>query len=119
METLRSNRVPGTYLETFFKQTPYNRVMAVWASWITLKDRNEPGGWSNPQDAKEFMRTGEVVEAMINGLPRHQWWAIRKSRGICTVWIFPTLNILDALEAAEITLTTKMKKNADTHRFFN
>lgn len=101
------------------RDTPFNRVMKVWVSWMSLKDRQEPGGWSHPQDAKEFMRTGEAADTMINDLPRAQWWAVRKARGIATVWRFPEQSLPDALEGAETTLTKKMLINVDTRRYFN
>lgn len=101
------------------RDTPFNRVMKVWKSWMSLQDRQEPGGWSHPQDAKEFMRTGEAVDAMVNDLPRVQWWAIRKATGIASVWRFPELSLPDALEQAEMTLTKKMLINVDTRRYFN
>jgi hypothetical protein len=104
--------------ESFVEQTPFNRVMDIWTRWIKLKDNNETGGHSNLQDTKDFMKAGEAVEAMINELPRHQWWAIRKSRGISTVWIFPNISILGALEDAENTLTPKMKNHLATWRYF-
>lgn len=99
--------------------SPYNAVMKVWARWMTLVDRQEPGGWSHPQDAKEFMRTGEAVDAMINDLSRVQWWAVRKAHGIATVWRFPELSFADALAEAESKLTEKMLKCVDTRRYFN
>lgn len=101
------------------RDTPYNRVMKVWTSWMSLQDRQESGGWSHPQDAKEFMRTGEAADSMINDLPRVQWWAVRKARGIASVWRFPELSLPDAMEAAEITLTRRMLINVDTMRYFN
>lgn len=99
--------------------TPFNQAMQVWASWISLKDCQTSSGWGHPQDAKDFMRTGEAMEVMINDLPRVQWWAIRKSRGIATVWRFPDLSLPDALEQAEQILTPKMRNNLATRRFFN
>lgn len=116
------------------RDTPFMRCMKIWASWITLKDQRNVGGWSHPQDAKEFLRAGEAVEVMINDLPRVQWWAIRKAHGIApgvefagdaprrvgvSVWRFPDTSLPDALEAAESTMTPKMRNNIDLRRFFN
>lgn len=106
-------------LEAPDSDTGFNRVMKVWTSWMSLADRQESGGWSHPQDAKEFMRTGEATDVMINDLPRAQWWAIRKARGIATVWRFPDLSLMDQMAAAETTLTAKMLINVDTRRYFN
>ena len=99
--------------------TPFGRVMSVWARWIALRDYQETSGDANLQDTRDFMRTGEAVETMVNNLPRHQWWAIRKSRGISTVWIFPNLSLEQALADAEKILTPKMKEHLATRRYFN
>lgn len=101
------------------EQSPFARAMDVWSRWVALSDQVCSKGDSNLQDTKDFMRAGEAIETMINDLPRHQWWAIRKSRGISTVWLFPNLSILDALEAAEKILTPKMRQHIATRRFFN
>ena len=100
------------------RDSPYDRVMKVWASWMSLQDRQEPGGWSHPQDAKEFMQTGQAVDTMIDDLPRVQWWAVRKARGITTVWRFPEQSLADAMFEAEVTLTRKMRLHVDTRRYF-
>lgn len=106
--------------DTVTKLSPYARCMKVWASWLTLSDRQQGGGFSHPQDAKEFMRTGEAVEAFVNDLPRVQWWAVRKAAGVSpAVWRFPETSMADALEQAEITLTVKLRNNRDTMRYFN
>jgi hypothetical protein len=101
------------------RDTPFNVVMKIWARWMTLADRQEPGGWGHPQDIKEFMRTGEAVDAMIDDLPRVQWWAVRKAHGIATVWRFPDLSFADAMAEAEEKLTAKMLLCVDTRRYFN
>jgi len=101
------------------RQSPYNVVMAIWASWQTLKDYQHSDGDGHPQDAKDFMRTGEAVEVMVNDLPREQKWAVYKARGICTAWIFPNLNFADAVAAAEDAILPKMKINLATRRYFN
>lgn len=100
-------------------ESPYNRAMAIWASWIKLSDQQESTGNGHPQDTKDFMRTGEAVEVMINDLPRLHWWAIRKSKGIATVWRYPDRSLPDALAEAEEILTVKMRNNLATRRFFN
>lgn len=109
--------VVGTIAPT--RNAPFAAIMKVWASWITLKDSREVGGFSHPQDAKEFMCTGEAVEVMINDLPRVQWWAIRKANGVApAAWRFPDTSMADALEDAETTLTAKMRRNLYTRRYF-
>lgn len=101
------------------RDSPFSRVMKTWARWMTLQDRQVSDGWAHPQDVKDFMQCGEAVEAMVNDLPRIQWWAIRKAHGIATVWIFPEGSFADALLQAEVTLTKKMLKNIATRRYFN
>lgn len=101
------------------RESPYNRTMAVWVSWMKLKDCQTTGGWGHPQDSKEFMTAGEAVDVMIDDLPRIQWWAIRKAHGITTVWRFPDHSFADALAEAEEKLTPKMRNNLATRRFFN
>lgn len=106
-------------VETLHEQSPYSIVLALWAQWMRLADHQYSMGDGNEQDTKDFMRTGEAVDAMINDLPRHLWWAVRKSRGICTVWQFPGIKIEDALQKAEEILTAKMKNHVATRRYFN
>jgi hypothetical protein len=99
--------------------SPFVTVMKIWARWNTLADRKESGGWSHPQDVKEFMRTGEAVEAMVHDLPSVNRWAVFRAFGIATVWRFPHLSLPDALLEAEEMLTPKMLHNVDTKRYFN
>lgn len=105
-------------VDTFHQQTPYEVCLGIWTEWMRLKDQQHSSGFGNPQDVKEFMAAAEAVEAMINDLPRYQWWSIRKARGICTVWAFPHVSLPDALEKAEAALTPKMRANSATKRYF-
>lgn len=105
--------------ESIVKLSPFDEVMNIWARWITLKDSQHSAGISNQQDAKDFMRCGDAVEVMVNDLPRIQWWAVRKSRGISTVWIFPNTSFTDAMMRAEDILTEKMKNHLATRRYFD
>lgn len=105
--------------ESIAKREPVDRVLDIWASYISLADSCSPGGYANDQDVKDFMRTGEAVETMVNNLKRHQWWAIRKSKGICTQWIFKDAIYEDALTQAKEILVAKMRINVATARYFN
>ena len=105
-------------VDTFHQQTPYDVCLGIWAEWMRLADHQHPSGYGHPQDIKEFMATAEAVNAMIDDLPRFQWWAIRKVRGICSVWSFPNVSIEDALRQAEERLTPKMRANVATRRYF-
>jgi hypothetical protein len=104
--------------EAFEAMTPYGKLLTIWTRFYSLSDIQHTNGDSNPQDTKDFMRTGEAVDAMINNLPRHQWWAIRKSRGICTAWNFPSIRLETALEQAEEAMTPKMKIHVACARYF-
>lgn len=114
MQTARKNES-----DSFVEKTPFGEVMSIWTRWMALKDQQHTGGDSNLQDSRDFMRTGEAVEVMINDLPRIQWWAVRKSRGIATVWIFPNTSLSEAMERAEEILTPKMRAHIATRRYFN
>ncbi len=74
---------------------------------------------ANQQDTKDFMRAGEAVNTMIDALPRVQWWAIRKARGMCTAWIFRDDAFAGALQDAKDTLEPKLKTHVATRRYFN
>lgn len=106
-------------VDTFHAQTPYQRVMNIWARYTRLDDHQYSDGEAHPQDVKEFMRAGQAIDVMIDALPRHLWWAVRKGHGICTVWNFPHLVLEDALQAAEDILLPKMKNHVDVRRFLN
>lgn len=99
--------------------SPYNRVMKTWARWMQLDDKQHPSGDAHPQDVKEFMSCAEAVDVLIDGLPRHQWWAIRKAHGITTAWRFSEISFADALAAAEQNLLPKMQKNIAVRRYFH
>jgi hypothetical protein len=109
---------PAVLNEAPQADSPFVTVMKLWARWNSLADRKESGGWSNPQDVKEFMRTGEAVEAMVYDLPSVNRWAIYRAFGIATVWRFPHLSLPDALLEAETKLTPKLLENVDTKRYF-
>jgi hypothetical protein len=98
---------------------PFDVVMGIWARWMKLKDSQSSGGDAATQDTKEFMALGEAVMVMLDGLPRIQWWAVMRSRGICTVWRFPEAAFPDALAGAEETLMPKLLKHVATRRFFD
>lgn len=106
-------------VETFHDLTPYQRVMNIWARYTRLDDHQYSTGDSHPQDVKEFMRAAEAIDVMIDDLPRHLWWAVRRAHGICTAWNFPNLNFEEAVQKAEEILTPKMKNHVDVRRHFN
>jgi hypothetical protein len=99
--------------------TPYSAVMKTWARWMSLADEQHSHGLANPQDVKEFMACGEAVDVMIDELPIHYRWAIRKAFGLATAWIYPDKSLADTLVAAEAILSVKMLKNVATRRYFH
>lgn len=115
MRSLKSGDSDGG---EFDNREPVDKVLSIWADYMSLKDSDEPGGYSDPQDVKDFMRLGEAVDAMVNNLRRHQWWAIRKSRGICTQWIFKDAIYEEALTQAKKILIEKMRAHVATARYF-
>ena len=106
-------------LDVLHQMTPMDVCLNIWARWNSLADYQVSTGAGNEQDVKEFMRTGEAVECMINSLSRCQWWAIRKSKGICTAWIFKDTIFADALAEAEAVLDPLMRKHVATRRYFH
>ncbi len=106
-------------LEAFQRKDPVDMCLDLWARWNALADHQVSAGHGNPQDTKEFMQAGEAIEAMINGLARREWWAIRKARGICTVWIFKDEYYQDALAEALDILEPKLRMHIATRKFFD
>lgn len=98
--------------------SPYNTVLKTWARWMRLDDQQHPSGEAHPQDVKEFMACGEAVDAMINDLPRIQWWALRRAHGLATVWRFQDVEFGQALLDAEARLTPRLLRNVATRRYF-
>lgn len=98
---------------------PLDVCLNIWARWNSLADYQITSGEGNQQDTKEFMQAGEAIEVMINSLSRMQWWAIRKSKGICTAWIFKDVHFATALAEAEAVLEPKLRKHVATRRHFD
>lgn len=100
--------------------SPFNVVMKTWAAWMRLKDQpSSTGGSAADQDTKEFMAIGEAVSVMVCDLSTHERWAIRRSFGVCDVWIYPQISLPDTLSRAEEILMPKLKKNIATKRYFS
>lgn len=97
---------------------PFDIVMGIWAQFMRLKDSKRDRSQPLDQDGKEFIALGEAVTVMVDDLPRVQWWAVMRSRGICTVWRFNEASFPGALADAEQALVPKMQKNFATKRYF-
>lgn len=116
MRNLVRKEVAG---ETFDALAPIDKLLTIWAEYLSLRDEHVSSGLANPQDVKDFMRIGEAVETMVNDLRRHQWWAVRKSRGICSVWVFKDEHYEAHLAQAREILEKKMRAHIATARYFN
>lgn len=100
------------------KRNPVDEILDVWSYWMRLKDAAFSESLADPCDVKDAMTIAEAVETMVNDLKRHQWWAIRKSRGICSVWIFKDEHYENHLTQAREILEKKMRTHIATRRFF-
>lgn len=101
------------------KRDPVDEILEVWSYWMHLKDSSSSEPLADLCDAKEAMTIAEAVDCMINDLKRHQWWAIRKSRGFCSVWIFKEEHYEQHLMQAREILEKKMRSHIATRRYFN
>lgn len=108
----------GVANETFSERDPVDAVLDVWARYLSLSDHQISLIEGNPTDTKEFMRLGEAVETMVNDLRRHQWWAVRKSKGFCTQWIFQDAIYEQSLLQAKEILEKKMRGHIACARYF-
>ncbi len=106
-------------LNAVHQREPIDLCLDIWLRWMHLADHQHSLVESNQQDTKEFMRAGEAIDTMVNALPRVQWWALRKAKGLCTAWIFKDHVYLGALQDAKDTLEIKMRDHVATRRYFN
>ncbi len=106
-------------LDVLLAPSPLDVCLGIWARWNALADHQVSHGVANEQDVKEFMRVGEAVDSKVNAMARVHWWAIYRSRGICTAWIFKETVFADALAEAEKILEEKLRKHDDTKKYFN
>jgi len=112
------------------RRTPLDKCLDVWVCW---QRRNDTGiGWrgqsallaSEASASSDQLydrmdnQTAEAVEAMINSLPQHLGWAIRKRCSIVTLWKFPRLVFVDVLVLAEHELEKKLRNNIATGIYF-
>ncbi len=106
-------------LDVAQRREPIDICISIWVRWMHLQDHRESLVEGNLQDTKEFMRMGEAMDVMIDSLPRHEWWAIRKSQGMCTQWLFKDVSYHGALTSAKVLLEPKLRKNVYTRKQFN
>jgi hypothetical protein len=72
----------------------------------------------NEADLAREIEIGTATGAMIDSLPRIQWWAIRRLRGLTNVWDFPNADLLAVGPQAQAALTEKLRRNVVTRVFF-
>lgn len=121
---------------TWIKPDGYTICMACWKAYMHTDDRDlsasrmklstgEPNrtaeGYEHDLYAEQRqadMRIGEAANAMISGLKTVQRWAIYRKYGISTVWNFPSADLLQVLDTAEVLLEEKLRKNLATATMF-
>lgn len=69
-------------------------------------------------DLAREIEIGTATGAMIDSLPRIQWWAIRRLCGLTSVWNFPNADLLVVGPQAQAALTEKLRGNVVTRVFF-
>lgn len=63
-------------------------------------------------------KAGEAVDAVVNALPAHQCWAMKKACGFASLWRFPSLVFEDVVVDARRELENKLKNNVATRVFW-
>lgn len=63
-------------------------------------------------------KAGEAVDVIVNALPAHQSWAMKKTCGLTSLWRFPSLVFEDVVVDAKRELENKLKINVATRVFW-
>jgi len=115
----------------FDKPDPYAQLMACWADYMRVDDRDLGSrGMKLASDAEEDrdvhaqqriadLRMGETVNAMVDSLTMQHRWAIYKSQGIASAWRFPNARYEDVLTDARDDLEKKLRNNVATRLQFS
>lgn len=64
-------------------------------------------------------KAGEAVDVVVNSLPAHMCWAMKKACGFASVWRFPSLIFEDVVVDARRELENKLKNNVATRVFWH
>lgn len=115
----------------FDKPDPYGQLMACWADFMRVDDRDLGSrGMKLASDAEEDrdvhaqqraadLKMGEAVNAMVDSLSIQHRWAICKSHGIATAWRFSNARYEDVLTDARDELEKKLRNNVATRLYFS
>jgi hypothetical protein len=115
----------------FDKPDPYGALMACWADYMRVDDRDLGSrGMKLASDAEEDrdvhaqqraadLKIGEVVNAMVDSLSIQHRWAIYKSQGIASAWRFQNARYEDVLTDARDELEKKLRNNVATRLYFS
>lgn len=131
MKTLIRVRKEDVKKDSFIKRDGLDICLDYWNYFMSKNDsdlgiKNQTGlqgdgdGYGNDDTSEQrhANKVGEATNAMVNSLLAHERWAIYRSRGLCTQWLFPLLNFLDVLPKAQESLTQKLKINIATCHYF-
>jgi hypothetical protein len=128
---LRRVRKAEAMQPAFDKPDPYGILMACWADFMRVDDRDLgsrgmklASDAENDRDVHEQQRAadlkiGEAVNAMVDSLSIQHRWAICKSQGISRGWRFPNANYEVVLTEARDELENKLRKNLATRLHFS
>lgn len=115
----------------FDKPDPYGQLMACWADYMRVDDRDLGSrGMKLASDAEEDrdihaqqraadLKMGEAVNAMVDSLTIQHRWAICKSQGIASAWRFANARYEDVLTDARDELEKKLRNNVATRLYFS
>lgn len=115
----------------FDKPDPYAQLMAYWADYMRVDDRDLGSrGMKLASDADDDrdvhaqqraadLKMGEVVNAMVDSLTIQHRWAIAKSQGIASMWRFQNARYEDVLADARDELEKKLRNNVATRLYFS
>ena len=104
---------------------PLTTVLDIWVRWSRKDDmasthRDRAGDHDEEDEPylKADIKTAEAVHVMVFELRPVHRWAIQKRCGVSTVWRYPNADYSAVLSEAEEIITTKMKKNYATCKYF-
>ena len=115
----------------FDQPDPYGQLMACWADYMRVDDRDLGSRGmklvSDAEDERDVhaqqrvadLRMGETVNAMVDSLSMQHRWAIYKSQGIASAWRFPNARYEDVLMDARDDLEKKLRNNVATRLQFS
>ena len=115
----------------FDKPDPYAMLLACWADFMRVDDRDlgsrgmklatdaEVDRDVHAQQRLADLQLGAAVNAMVDSLSMQHRWAIYKSQGIASAWRFPNARYEDVLTDARDELEKKLRMNVATRLQFS